>query len=327
MLLKNSEINHSIDYYSKRLISFCELYLDKEVVSFEDDVSKEAKKRLAWITFENNPRQSIKSQILSVEISNRITDKVKERVRSYLTCIMMLLGQIGECLFIDTCMNNSLVNMKCINIANFEDDVDVKNDSIPYDEYIPFSTSLKKIFFIKNGIMGFVPNDHNDPRTVQKDIGWCLKNNHLRQLQVYKEGERNGQLVKYSDIAKIQIKVTTDCTNIKADKYRFTPLIVFDLCNDVESFKERHPQNIIYSMREIYSEAETEIEYYFKILAAYATGISDHIDIDDFEISNNTELQSIFSMSLQQLKIASPSNYQKIIDLVGNNNQVYTLSG
>lgn len=328
MLISNNELLHNgfpIDHYSERLISFCEHYLGRAITSFDDESSKEAKKRLAWVIFEDKPNFGLNSKLLALKLSDRISDKIKTEVLRYLTCITTLLGDIGECLFIDTCMNNSLVNMKCINIATFEKNIDIKKDTINYDEYIPFSTSLKKIFYVSNGMICYSENDHHNPRDKQRDIGWCLRDNHVDQLQVQKVFNINGIMKRYQDNAKLQIKVTTNCNNIDISKYKYTPIIIFDLCSDGEYFKKQHPDKVIYTMREISSEAQTEIEWYFKILAAYALGYSDHIDIRNLDISQSNELQSLFSMPLQSLREVSPDNEEKLVKLISINKPVYIL--
>ena len=66
------------------------------------------------------------------------------------------------------------------------------------------------------------------------------------------------------------------------------------MCNDIEKVKNRYPKNILFSIREISPEVEIEVEKYFYILAAYATGLIDHINITEIEVKQDDRLIELF---------------------------------
>lgn len=301
MLIQENKLLFPIEYYSNRLIDFCTQVLEMEILQDETYSSKEAKKRLRWMIF-NNTTMSLKTSILAVKITNRISDEIKKKIFSYITCIMTLLGKLGECLFIDYCMNYKDVNMKAINIALFQNDIYSSKPEIDYDNYIPFGTSFKYLFTLtESGIYYRTEeNPHHNPNDKQRDIGWHLKDHKFSQLQV----NINQNDVIINDNAKIQVKTTSNCSNLDISQYPTTPIVCFDICNDINDLKTKNPNRIIYSMRDICIEAELEIEYFFKILAAFATGIEDHINIRNLDIDENDELAQLMALSLNNFRSA-----------------------
>lgn len=58
--------------------------------------------------------------------------------------------------------------------------------------------------------------------------------------------------------------------------------------------RNKYPKHYIISAREISLDLHIEIIKYFKILAAYITGITDHLNIDEYDVIENKQLKYIF---------------------------------
>ena len=68
--------------------------------------------------------------------------------------------------------------------------------------------------------------------------------------------------------AKLQINATLDCDYLNLDKYFLTPVLCFDFNDDFYKLKEKYPNNIIYSVRQIFPEMYIEMKKYFKKISA-----------------------------------------------------------
>ena len=85
------------------------------------------------------------------------------------------------------------------------------------------------------------------------------------------------------------------------NNYYMTPVICFDLCNDIQNLKNKFPKHVLFSMREISPEVEIEVEKYFRILAAYATGLIDHINISDIDVQQDFRLAELFRTPIMNI--------------------------
>ena len=150
--------------------------------------------------------------------------------------------------------------------------------------------------------------DYNPNHTL-KDIAWCKRENILTQLKV------DIPELQYMDNARLQIKTTLDSNNVALDNYFNTPVICFDLCHDIEKLRERYPKHIVFSAGEISPEMEIEVEKYFHILGAYATGLIDHINITDIEVQENLQLAQLFRTPVMNIVKERELNIAGVIEL------------
>lgn len=95
--------------------------------------------------------------------------------------------------------------------------------------------------------------------------------------------------------------------------YFSTPIICFDLKNDCHILKNKYPKNVIISARDIDQGMYDEISNYFKILAAYATGMIDKIEISDKDIVQNFELMKLFRTPVKYIS----GNAKDILEISG----------
>jgi len=305
-----SKINIPIESYSNQLAWYLHWYLDKlekEALIFSEKATQKAKIALRWVIFPNDKEFKKDYNYIKDDIGN----KTNLIIRNYTKCIMQLLGQVAECVIVDKCCSNPDINRICINIAKFKPNIYGDYSDISYDEYIAFSTSFKYVIYkdeLRNMFFQYNIPDYN-PNHTSKDIAWCKKENILNQLKV------DIPALDYLDNAKLQIKATLNSSNLELDSYYMTPVICFDLCNDIEKLKEKYPKHILFSMREISNEIETELEKYFKILAAYATGLIDHINITDIEVHQDFRLAELFRTPIMNIVKENELNMAGVIEL------------
>lgn len=119
--------------------------------------------------------------------------------------------------------------------------------------------------------------------------------------------------IEYYDAAKLQIKTRLDSNNLDLEKYFPTPVICFDLSNDIKKAKDKYFGYPIFSIREIYPDLEIEIEQYFKILGAYAIGIIDHINITDIDVITDNTLNELFIRPIPNIIRENNFDIQSII--------------
>ena len=308
--IPNDRMEIPIESYANQLSWYLHWYLNKtedEALYFSESETKKAKVVLRWLIFPNE--KEFKRDFEYVK--NDIRDKTNLIIRKYTKCIMQLLGQVAECVIVDKCSSNSDLNKICINIAKFKPNIYEEYSDISYDDYFAFSTSFKYVIY-KDDATGMylqynIP-DYN-PNHTSKDIAWCKKDNILNQLKV------DIPSLQYLDNAKLQIKTTLDSNNLGLDNYYLTPVLCFDLCNDIKKLKNKYPKNILYSMREISPEIEIEIEKYFHILAAYATGLIDHINITDIEVQQDLRLAKLFRTPVMNIVKGNELNISGVIEM------------
>lgn len=178
-----------------------------------------------------------------------------------------------------------------MNIARFKENIYEEYNDIRYDDYLAFSPSYRFVFAYDNdGFLVRYPVPDYNPAHTSKDIAWCKRENIVTQLKTEMPE------LAYLENAKLQIKTTLDSRhlNLSSKFYITTPIICFDLINDCELLKRKYPKHIIFSAKEIDQGMFDEVTAYFKILAAYATGIIDKIDISEKDVVKNLDLMTLF---------------------------------
>lgn len=306
----SNQIKIPIDNYADQLVWYMTTYLDKvkfDTESFSVKASEKAKIGLRWIIFPNEKEFEIDYQRHKEDFEN----KTWNIIFHYTRCIMQLVGQLAECLIVDHCCNDGDINKVCMNIAKFMPNIYEDYSEINYEQYVAFSTSFKYIIYrdpISGTYRQYNVPDYN-PNHTSKDIAWCKKKNILTQLKV------NLNQINYLENAKLQIKATLDCDYLNLDKYFLTPVLCFDFNDDFYKLKDKYPNNIIYSVRQIFPEMYIEMEKYFKILAAYAIGLTDHINITDIEVREDYRLAQLFRTPIMDLEKEETLNAAGVIEM------------
>ncbi len=292
---ETTQVKVPIDNYANKLVWYMKYYLNKlqdDMDSISKKENEKAKIYLKWLIFPNE--KEFQKDFRNVEDS--FGDKSWNIILHYTKCIMQLVGQLAECVVVDHCCTNCDINRICINIARFMPNIYEDYQDIDYEEYAAFSTSFK-YFFYKNskGIyQAYNVPDYN-PNHTSKDIAWCKKENSLSQLKV------NLKQIDYLENAKLQIKATLNCALLDLNKYYLTPILCFDFHDDFYKLKKKYPNYIIYSVRQLFPDMYVEMENYFKILAAYAIGLTDHINITEMEIHEDFRLAELFRTPVMDL--------------------------
>lgn len=316
MFLKtqNFEVITPSENYAEKLCYYMKYYLklmDDNLNNKSRNRNENAKSVIRWIIFPNE-KEFVKD---FKYVRDKLDDKTFKMINQYKKCIMQLLGKIGECIIIDRCDSDPEMNIKCINFATFRQNIFECYKTIPYSEYIAFGTSFEHIIF-KNQTTGLYEQRENlnyNPNDMRKDIGWCKRNNFLWQLRF--ENAEFG----CANNAKLQVKVTLDCTSLKLDKYfkTFTPVICFDLTNDLCKI-QNVPSYLLISARDINLAMEMEIEAYFRILGAYATGIISDFNLNDLKIKENPALKQLFNTPIIDIVTKERLKEVGVIDYIEN---------
>lgn len=276
-----------IEDYSVLLIRDLDLYLNR--INKEFDVDKiDALVTLRSVIFPND------KQLQTIHPTQ--SGVVWEMVRQYTRCIMQLVGDLGECVLVDSCANNAVTNRICMNIALFKNEI-LETYDIPYDDYVAYSTSFKVMIYKdpKDGIYKVRDNRYYNPNHTSKDIGWCKRDNIWEQLRT------EVSEIKYVDNAKLQVKATLDCNNLDLADYILTPVVVFDFDHGINKLKERFPHQSIYSAYTLFPEMALQMEKYFQIIAAYVSGITNRLNIDETDLKNDRRLQTLFRTSVYEI--------------------------
>lgn len=315
MILGNEQQNTNqiiipIDNYADQLVWYMTTHLNKastDMNFFSPKADEKAKVGLRWVIFANDKEFERDYQRHKDDFGN----KTWYIISHYTKCIMQLVGQLAECVIVDRCSKDDDINKVCINIAKFMPNIYEEYSEIDYKKYVAFSTSFKYIIY-KDEISGKY-NQYNvpdyNPNHTSKDIAWCEKKNILSQLKV------NLNQLNYLENAKLQIKATLNCNKLNLDKYFLTPVLCFDFNDDFYILKDKYPQNIIYSARQLFPDMYTEMEKYFKILAAYAIGLIDHINITDIEVHQDFRLAQLFRTPIMDLVKEETLNTAGIIEM------------
>lgn len=320
MLVGCDKLYLPVETYSKKLIYLMETYLN--IIDIKsDEISKKANEKAKIVIrasiFKN--KEFIKDY---KNIENSIGKKTRLIISKYTTSIMQILGRVAECLLIDECTKNATNNMICMNIALLKEDIFNEYSGEEYEKYIPFSPSFKYIIKETNGIIQrYNVSDYN-PQHTSKDIAWCMKDNILTQKKV------NLNNIGYFENAKLQVKTSLNYNNVSiTPQYYLTPIVYFDLNNDINNLKQKYPNHFIVSAREINLNMMNQMEIYFKIIASFATGLIDRINITNNDIYENNMLTYLFRSNINNLTnegyynnaitsmIAEAKNYSKPIEI------------
>ncbi|MEX0052467.1 hypothetical protein AB2T85_17760 [Clostridium butyricum] len=284
-----------ISSYSQNLVVILESYLDsinRTSLLFSEKDTEKAKITLRYTIFPDKKEFVTDYEKIKFDIGQQ----AHYIISNYKRCTMQLLGKIAECLIIDRCLSNKELNKISINIALFKPDIYKKYNDFEYDDYIPFSPSYKYILINNNGVLYKQNITQYNPHDTSVDIAWGRKENILSQLKV------EFQQIQYLENAKLQIKVSGDYSNVNlTDKYYITPIVYFDLCDDVEMLRRKYPNKYIIAAKEISLELHTELVYYFKILVSYITGIIDKLNVEDFDVQQNDMFAYVINSTPQQL--------------------------
>lgn len=306
----SKQINIPIKCYADQLVWYMSNYLNKvklDMESFSVKENEKAKIGLRWIVFPNKKEFERDFQMYREDFGNKTCSIISH----YTRCIMQLVGQLAECVIVDHCSKNGDINRVCINIAKFMPDIYAEYSEIDYEQYVAFSTSFKYLIYkepVSGAYLQYNVPDYN-PNHTSKDIAWCKKENILSQLKV------NLNQINYLENAKMQIKATLNCDNLNLDKYFLTPVICFDFNDDFYKLKDKYPKNIVYSVRQLFPDMYAEMERYFKILAAYAIGLTDHINITDIEVYQDYRLAQLFRTPIMDLEKEETLNTAGIIEM------------
>lgn len=310
--IKNSanQIEVPIDNYADKLIWYMSHYFDNlqvDMQSVSKKANEKAKITLRWLIFPNEKEFKRDYQKIENDIGNR-TLKI---ILQYTKCIMKFVGQLAECVIVDHCCTNSEINRVCINIAKFMPNIYEDYQEIDYEKFIAFSTSFKYLVYKdrKSGVYQQHKVPDYNPNHTSRDIGWCKKENILSQLKV------NLEQIDYLENAKLQVKATLNCSNLDLNNYILTPILCFDFHDDFYKLKKKYPNHIIYSVRQLFPEMYAEMEKYFKILAAYATGLIDHINITEIEVQEDSILAELFRTPIMDLVEDNPLCVTGIIEM------------
>ena len=289
-----------IENYSAALIKQLDIYLNRINKSQDLDVDKvDVLITLRSVIFPNDKEMQVEQPNHSLG--------VWEMVQRYTKCIMQIVGQLAECVIVDSCANNFETNRICMNIALFKKEILAAYD-IAYDDYVAYSTSYSYMFFKdpKDGKYKAKENRYYNPHHTSMDIGWCKKSNIWEQLRT----EMNE--LHYVDNAKLQVKATLDCKNLNLDDYLLTPVIVFDFDHGYNKLKERYPHHLIYSAYTLFPEIALQLEKYFQIIAAYVSGLTNKLNISETDLIKDTRLQTIFNTSVHEI-----TERKREIDMTG----------
>ncbi len=286
-----------IDFYSNRLLAICKTYFDN-VESFNLSQidpsgysSAVAREKLKISIFTS--RGSIKDRLRNCSVTT--TQGVFAIIKNYLNCIMTNLGKIAECELMERCNESLNTNMFCINLAQMRNNIFFQYQDVDYSAYIPFSTSFKYIFYRQGGILIKKACPDYNPQHTTKDIAWCNRNNIFDQLK------RAIPELGNNENAKLQVKATTNCEYLDLNQYYLTPVVCFDLCQDISIVRNKYPNNIVKSIYEIDTKAGMNVEKYFYILAAYITKMTQFIDINELDIKEDQNLFQLFNTPVVDL--------------------------
>lgn len=306
-----NQVKIPIDNYANKLVFYMKNYLDKlqdDMDLFSKKDNEKAKIRLKWVIFPNVKEFQRDFQ----KIENGFGDQAWNIIFKYTKCIMQLVGHLAECVVVDHCCMNSDINRVCINIAMFRPNIYEDYQDIDYEKYVAFSTSFKYLIYrdSKSGMYQQCNVPDYNPNHTTKDIAWCKKENSLSQLKV------NLEQIGYLENAKLQIKATLNCSDLNLDRYFLTPVLCFDFHDDFYKLKNKYPNHIIYSVRQLFPDMYVEMENYFKILAAYATGLTDHINITEMEIHEDLRLAELFRTPVMDLVREHQLSVAGVIEMV-----------
>lgn len=319
-----------IDFYTAQLLRYMEDYqieLNATANRLSQKANEKAKIVIAHDIFPEN-----------IEIKrdyNRIVDKIGGKTRvivsKYLRATMFMLGNICECIVIDNCKRNPILNRKFINYACFAEDINEVYGNLDYNIYTPFSPSHKRIVLYTNG--GIVHYSKNiyayEPNHINKDILWCEKDSLENILKAHIP------YTNYDLPAKLQVKSSTCYSNIdwNEEKYRFSPIVYFDLYRDIDKLcqylEQRRSGLFVRSVVDFDLNLLNEAMWYFKLLSAHFAGLIDlrsQIDLNSSDAVSRGILKYIFDSDIRALLndnsvVQSRNLLNALQDVILGNNQ------
>ena len=309
----------NIDFYREQLEFYLKYYLDKSIAESLQIASLRAKEKAEIVMRKILMPDDLEFQKDYEKIEGHIGKKTRKVLKNYNKAIMILLGQICECIIIDRCKIDPVFNMKCINYACFKDDIYEEYPDINYKIYTPLSPSHKKIIvYSEDNIIYFKDNIYSyEPNHINKDIIWCNKF-HIEETLKAKLGFYLGD-------AKLQIKASIDFRNvfrqIKDNKYILSPIIYFDINNDAKQLidyaKDNNINCYIKSISSFDANVMNECTKYYKILGAYFSGLLDPKDVIDTDLKlgntlKNSMIKYLFNADIEAL-LSDNSNNESII--------------
>lgn len=185
-------------------------------------------------------------------------------------------------------------------------DINEEYNDINYNQYTPFSPSHKRIvLYSEAGIIHYAPNRYVfEPNHINKDIIWCNKDS-LEDILKAKI-----PFTQYELQAKIQVKASTNYQNIdwNEEKYRFSPIIYFDLSRDINSLygylKRRGSNLYVRSILDFDMNLMEECTWYYRLLAGHFSGLIDlrkDIDLNTLNVLNKAIVSYLFRSDIEAL--------------------------
>lgn len=294
-----------INIYREQLLR----YLDDYQINLNDNaniISEKANSKAKIVIASNYDSSNVELCNDAKRILSECGSKTHILIYKYMRSIMLILGKICECIIIDNCKHNPILNMKCINYACFKNDIDEDYKDINYNAYTPFSPSHGRIvLYSDSGIVRYKKNIYTyEPNHINKDIIWCGKES-LEDILKTKIPN-----TKYYSDARLQVKASTNYGNIvwNEKKYRFSPIIYFDLSRDVGKLYDYiYHKNInlyVKSVLEFGMELMEECSWYFRLLAGHFSGlinIRDKVDVNSLGTLDKAMIRYIVSSDIKAL--------------------------
>lgn len=320
-----------INMHRKQLLRYIEDYQINLNDKFDEISTKANTKAKIVIAKEYDPK-NLELYKDYKRIESKIGYKTRNIISQYMRQIMLILGNICECIIIDNCKKDLNLNMKCINYALFKSDINESYDDIEYNNYTPFSPSHKRIvFYTKEGIIYYKDNIYCLERNhINKDIIWCNNKSMENILQ------SNIPHTEYNSPARLQIKSSTNYTNINwnEEKYRFSPIIYFDLNRDInylyKYLSDRKLNLYVRSILDFDFRLMEESIWYFRLLAGHFSGLinlREEINLNMLDTLNSGIVKYIFNSDIKALLnddsvIKSNELLKGLQDIILSTNQV-----
>lgn len=294
-----------VNMYREQLLRYIEDYqinLNDKANELSINANKKAKIVIAHVC---NPADlELKKDYEKIE--SKIGKKTRAIISEYMRTIMFMLGNISECIVIDNCKRDPSLNMKCINYACFKNDINECYSDIQYNRYTPFSPSHKRVVLYSDaGIVHYRDNNYvYEPNHINKDIIWCDKESMEDILKAHIP------YTKYELMAKLQVKSSTHFGNIdwNEDKYRFSPIIYFDLNRDIsylcEYLSSKKSQLYVRSILDFNIRLMEECMWYFRLLAGHFSeliNLRTEINLNALDTMNKGILNYIFNSDIKAL--------------------------
>lgn len=315
-----------VEHYRQKLIEYLfELYINRNQIQKETQEAYDSAIVLAY--FLNPTNSDLSNAVKKITKKRTYREYTQDIIKDHLQKTMQILGNICELMLIDHCIDNKLINQKCINIATFKSDISTMYSDIDYDSYIPFSPAKS---FIRNA-QGFLvsnPFGYSGNHPTQ-DILWHHKDKKNDILQFHIEPSQPKLL------ASLQIKTTSDIKyHIRSDKYILSPIIGINLENKFNfTYNSKANAQIAVSIRDLDSSLAEEALIYFKLMIAHLANLWNlEIPIVDDDYLNNGALRYLLCTSINdllsdQILIEREEKVMKVKDWIKNNSSTNDVIG